>query len=114
MVSALHCFALHTQTSLFKYVFKHLYFTAVNQLRTCRSDGTYGSMEGRSEDLEHLPPHLGISIEKTIITLKVTTRQPVFFSPRFLISLVKHEPNRVRSRGFPPPFFFYFVALAGI
>lgn len=63
---------------------------AVNQLRTCRPNGTCASVEVKSEDLEHLPPPLGISIEKTIITLKITVRTPEFISPRFLVSVVKN------------------------
>lgn len=76
MVSASHSFTLHRQASLFKYVFKQMYFnfylsifTAVSHLRTCRPNGTSGSMEVRSEGTEHLPPHLEIRIEKTIVRL---------------------------------------------
>lgn len=73
-------------------------------------------MEVRSEGTEHLPPHLGVSIKKAIVRLKVTTREPVFISPGFLMSVVKIEPNRIRYRGFPPNSSFppYLVALAGI
>jgi len=73
MFSALQCFTPHTQASLFKYVFKKIYFnfylclyTAVNQLRTYRLNGTFVSVEVSSEDLEHLPPHLRIRIEKKL------------------------------------------------